>query len=81
MENNSEAYLKELIDEIEEKKEEGKKGVFRIGVSLHPEVAKYVKDYLYSKPEYLTEVHSCTGCNGTKWDIIIKFRKWRESSG
>lgn len=69
-----EEYLEQLLAEIEQKKADGKKGIYRVGVRLEPAVAKYVKEYFLNKIDYSIDVRSCTGCKSSIWDIIILFK-------
>lgn len=74
LEMTKEEYLEQLLSEIEQKKVDGKKGIYRIGIQLNPDIAKYVKEYFASKINYTIDVHSCSGCRSSIWDIIILFK-------
>lgn len=74
LEMTKEEYLEQLLSEIEQKKADGKKGIYRIGVRLNPDVARYVKEYFSSKIDYKVDVHSCSGCKSLIWNIVILFK-------
>jgi len=73
-ESLEEVYLKKLLSEIEVKKKEGKKGLFKIGEKINHNIANYVKDYFEGSQEYSADVHSCAGCKSSRWDIVILFK-------
>ena len=73
--DNKEEYLERLLVDLKAKEEQGAKGLFRIGERINHNTADYVKNYFSGKPEYRIDVHSCGGCRGSIWDIVIWFIK------
>ena len=69
-----EEYLQNILGQLEEKKEQNKRGLFRIGEKIDFNTAYYVRDYFKDNPNYTIDVHSCGGCKSKVWDIVILFR-------
>lgn len=69
-----EEYLEQLLFEIDSKKSAGKNGIFKIGERISPATAKYVKEYFLKQINYTVDVHSCSGCKSSIWDIVILFK-------
>ena len=71
--SEEEQYLEGLLGEIERRKSEGSKYLYRINSKITNEVAHYVENYFKDNPSYIIETRYCMSCKGT-WDIIITFR-------
>lgn len=72
---DKEEYLKKLLVDLDKKREQNSKGLFRIGERISHNTAYYVRDYFNGNPDYRVDVHSCGGCKSAIWDIVILFRK------
>lgn len=69
-----EEYLDGILAQLEQKKIEGKRGLFRVGERIDFNIANYVKDYFKNNTGYEIDVHSCGGCKSKIWDIVILFK-------
>lgn len=72
---DKEEYLKSLLSELDRKKEQNAKGLFRIGERINHNTADYVRNYFKENQDYRVDIHSCSGCKSAIWDIVILFRK------
>jgi len=69
-----EEYLASIIPQVEQKKLDGKRGLFKVGERIDFNTANYVRDYFKNNTNYDVDVHSCGGCKSKVWDIVILFR-------
>lgn len=65
-------YMEDVLSEIQEAKNNGRSGIYRINHEISDTVANYVKAYFLNNPAYRVEIKKCQSCRNT-WDIMIYF--------
>lgn len=69
---DKQAYLQEILNDIERKKLEHKRTLFRINDRITDDVAKYIQEYFKGDPRYSLQMEKCKKCKN-EWDVIIIF--------
>jgi hypothetical protein len=67
---DKEAYLQEILTDIERRRLEHKRTVYRVNDRISDEVAEYVQNYFSDKKEYYLDMKKCKRSKNV-WDVII----------
>lgn len=69
---DSKLFIEELEREIEKKKMQRKRSLYRVNEKITDEVAKQTKIYFEQKRNYTIDLQKCKRVRN-QWDIIITF--------
>jgi len=70
MKTDGQAYLAELLREVERLRSLHRTKLFRVNEQISDEVANYVVTFFSADPEFQIEARKCYSCAHT-WDIIL----------
>jgi hypothetical protein len=71
--SEKEAYLKDVLIEIERIKAHGGHSLYRISSLVSDKTARYIYRVFQGTPGYSAEIRKCSACKKNTWDIIINW--------